>query len=133
MSIVVVLRPGQSGNDVYLRPDRSAVIDVYLRPGAPNPTDVYLRREGRPYDVDAGAAPPAFPTQFAGLKCWDGTAAIDLCLVAAADYNPGMGAALMIKGTAATYAVYLVETTDPDASPKRIPTSAGTKAVRLKT
>jgi hypothetical protein len=44
-----------------------------------------------------------------------------------------MGGALFIDKNGTTYAVYLVDTSDPDASPFRVRTSAGTKAIRLKT
>jgi hypothetical protein len=44
-----------------------------------------------------------------------------------------MGAAPMIRKGGTTYAVYLVETTDPNATPVRLRTSAGTKAIRVKT
>ena len=82
-------------------------------------------------------APPAvlgFPTQFAGLRWWDGAVAVDMCLVAQADGPAGMGAVLTIQGSGGSiYAVYLVETSDANASPMQIDTSAGTKAIRNKT
>ena len=74
-----------------------------------------------------------FPTQYSGLRVWYGAVAHDLCLVAAADYHAGMGGAPMLKTPADVKAIYLVETTDPNASPIRIQTSAGIKAVRVKT
>jgi len=79
-----------------------------------------------------GGGPP-FPTQFFGLKSYFQGAVKDLCMVAATDAPAGMGGAPMVRKGAATYAVYLVETSDPNASPLRIMTSTGTKAVRLKT
>lgn len=134
MSIVVVLRPGQSGNDVYLRPDRTPLIDVYLRSGAPNPTDVYLRREGRPVDAVEPEDPGGpFPTQFDGVRIRHNGVTYDLCMVATADAPAAMGGQPRVRKAGTTYAVYLVETTDPDASPVRLRTSAGTKAIRLKT
>lgn len=81
----------------------------------------------------ADAAPPTFPTQFAGLRVYYAGAVKDLCLVAVADAPTGMGAQMFINKNGTTYAVYLVETTDPDASSVRIQTSLGTKSVRLKT
>lgn len=132
MAIVVVLRAGGLGNDVYLRPDRSRIVDVYLWPGAPQPNDVYLRREGRPLDVAAAPSSP-FPTQYAGLRMWHSGAMVELCLVATADAPTGMGGQPRVRKGGTTYAMYLVETTDADASPFRIRTSAGTKSVRLKT
>ena len=74
-----------------------------------------------------------FPTQYAGLRAYYNGAVRELCLVAAADANTGMGAAPMLRKGGVTYAVYLVETTDPDATPVRIRTSTGTKAIRIKT
>lgn len=74
-----------------------------------------------------------FPTQFAGLRTFYGAAMKELCLVANADAPSGMGAVWRILKGAVTYAVYLVETTDPNASSVRIKTSTGIKAVRLKT
>jgi hypothetical protein len=71
-----------------------------------------------------------FPTQFSGLRYQDGSVQ-ELCLVATADGNTGNQ--LRIHKSATTYCVYLVDTTDPDASPIRIQTTAGVKAVRFKT
>lgn len=74
-----------------------------------------------------------FPTQYAGLRTYYGGAVHELCLVAAGDANTGMGAAPMIRKGSTTYAIYLVETTDPDATPIRFRTTTGTKAIRAKT
>lgn len=126
MSINVYLYSG-SGTDVYLRPDRSRSIDVYLAAGAPNPADVYLRQEGRPQIVAGGAA---FPTQYAGLRFYKGTVQ-ELCLVALADAPAGNQIRIRKGGT--DYAAYLVDTSDTNASAVRVRTSAGTKAIRLKT
>lgn len=132
MSIVVVLRPGQSGNDVYLRPDRTAAIDVYLYPGGTG-NDVYLRGQGRPVDAPPEEPPPSFPTQYFGLKAYYQGAVKDLCLVAEADAPSGMGGVLKVHKGGTNYVVYLVETTDPDASPVYVRTSTGVKAIREKT
>lgn len=75
----------------------------------------------------------SFPTQYAGLRTYYNGAVRELCLVAAADANTGMGGAPMVRKGGVTYAVYLVETTDPNATPVRISTTAGTKAIRVKT
>jgi hypothetical protein len=131
VSIIVVLRPGQSGNDVYLRPDRTPLIDVYLYSGQTG-NDVYLRREGRPSSADV-APPPSFPTQFAGLRVYYGGAVRELCLVAEADAPTGMGGVLKVNKNGTLYAVYLVELADTNATPVRVQTSTGTKAIRLKT
>lgn len=79
---------------------------------------------------DPGATGGSFPTQFAGLRVWHSGAVVSLCLVATADAPAGMGASPRVRKGGTTYAVYLVETSDPDASPVRIRTSAGTKAAR---
>ena len=72
----------------------------------------------------------SFPTQYQGLRAYYGGAVVELCLVATVDANAGQGAAPMIRKGATTYAVYLVDTTDPDASSIRIRTTTGTKAIR---
>lgn len=81
-----------------------------------------------PYQFDA--SPGGFPTQYLGLKAYYHAAVQDLCLVAEADAPAGMGGVIKISKGGSLYAVYLVETTDPDASPVRVQTSAGTKAIR---
>ena len=73
---------------------------------------------------------PVFPTQYAGLRYYHGTVK-ELCLVATADAPAGNRWLVRKSGT--TYAVYLVDTSDPNASAVRIRTSTGTKAARLKT
>jgi hypothetical protein len=73
-----------------------------------------------------------FPTQFSGLRYFSGTVK-ELCLVAVADAPTGMGGAVEVSKNGVTYAVYLVETSDPNASGVRITTTTGTKAARLKT
>lgn len=75
----------------------------------------------------------AFPTQYFGLRAFYRGATKDLCLVAVADAPAGMGGVPRVQKGGVTYAVYLVETTDPNASPIRVRTSTGTKAVREKT
>lgn len=95
--------------------------------------DVFARPTPNVAPVASGSPPPVFPTQYAGLRTYYNGAVRELCLVAAADANTGMGAAPMIRKGGVTYAVYLVETTDPDATPVRIRTDLGTKAVRIKT
>lgn len=76
---------------------------------------------------------PAFPQQFSGLKIQKTGSVIELCLVAEADAPLGMGGVVKLRKNATTYAAYLVETADQNASPVRIRTSTGTKAIRLKT
>lgn len=74
----------------------------------------------------------SFPTQYAGLRYFNGTVQ-ELALVALADAPSGMGAVWRVRKNGVSYAVYLVETSDPNASAVRLRTSAGTKAARLKT
>lgn len=71
-----------------------------------------------------------FPAQFAGLRYFLGTVK-ELALVALVDAPAGDQWRIRKGGT--DYAVYLVDTTDPNASQIRIQTSAGLKAARLKT
>jgi hypothetical protein len=101
------------------------VPDVFLYPGAASPGDVVLR------DPTVAGGGGGFPTQYPGLRCYYGGAVHELCLVAAADYVAG--SALFLRGASALYAVYLVDPSDPNASPLRVPTPAGLRALRLKT
>ena len=82
----------------------------------------------RYFDTDAVAS--GFPTQYAGLRFFKGTIQ-ELCLVALADAPVGNQIRIRKGGT--DYALYLVDTTDPNASAIRVKTTAGTKAARLKT
>lgn len=75
----------------------------------------------------------SFPTQFSGLRAYFQSAVQDLCLVAEADAPSGMGGVIKIDKNGTLYAVYLVETGDANATPIRVNTTLGTKAVRLKT
>lgn len=84
-----------------------------------------------PLETPAGGG--EFPTQFFGLKAFYQAAVNDLCLVAEADAPAGMGGVLKVRKGATSYAVYLVETTDPNASQVRVCTSSGVKSVREKT
>jgi len=72
----------------------------------------------------------SFPTQYFGLRYYDGSV-FNLCLVATADAPAGDQIRINKNGT--TYAVYIVDTNDPNASNVRVNTSAGIKALRLKT
>jgi len=74
-----------------------------------------------------------FPTQYSGLRTYYGGAVKELCLVAAGDAPSGMGGVLKVDKNGTLYAIYLVETSDGDASSVRVRTSTGTKAIRLKT
>lgn len=86
-----------------------------------------------PYFTWTNGGGGGFPTQYSGLRTYYHSAVQDLCLVAEADANTGMGGAIVINKNGTNYAVYLVETTDPDASPIRVQTTTGIKAIRVKT
>ncbi len=75
----------------------------------------------------------SFPTQYSGFRVYDNGAAFDLCLVATTDAPSGMGGQLRLHKGGTTYAAYLVETGDGDASTVRIRTTTGVKAIRRKT
>lgn len=104
-----------------------AINDGYLRTVPSDPD----RDDGRLYDPTV--ADSSFPTQYAGLRTYYHAAVQELCLVAAADGATGMGAIPMVSKNGVTYAIYLVETTDPNASLVRMETGLGVKAIRLKT
>lgn len=73
----------------------------------------------------------AFPNQFSWLRMYFHGSVQTLCVVATADAPPGNQ--LRIQNAGLSYAIYLVDTTDPNASPARVRTSTGIKAIRLKT
>jgi hypothetical protein len=98
--------------------------------GHPTSTDI-VARAGVYYQA-ASVAPPSFPTQYAGLRYYSGSVK-ELCLVAEADAPSGMGGVWKITKGGVNYAVYLVETSDPNASGVRLQTSSGIKSARLKT
>lgn len=102
--------------------------DLYLWsvPSDANTADVRLRD---PTAFGSGG----FPTQYAGLRTYFHAAVQELCLVAEADAPTGMGGVVKISKGGVSYAVYLVETVDALATPVRIETTVGTKAVRYKT
>lgn len=84
-------------------------------------------------DIGWELLPGGFPTQYAGLRTYYGGAVRELCLVAVADAPSGMGGVPRVYKGGTAYAVYLVETSDPNATPVRLRTSTGTKAIRVKT
>lgn len=101
---------------------------IFLYAGNVTPNNIVL---GDPTVVRGGG--PVFPTQFSGFKIQKTGSTIELCLVAEADAPSGMGGVIKINKNGTIYALYLVETSDGDASPVRVRTGTGTKAVRLKT
>jgi hypothetical protein len=120
-----VLRVSQPGNDVILVPGLlSGTAEPYLRAHTTG-NDVYLHRQR--YDFPLAVS--GFPTQFAGLRYFHGTVK-ELCLVATADAPIPVW---RVSKGGTTYAVYLVDTSDPNASTVRVKTAAGTKSARLKT
>lgn len=134
----ITLRPrdaSQSTYDAQLYPqvprrnDARHIVRLYPRDASRGTYDVQLR----PANLLALVSASAFPTQYDGfyVRRTSGTQA--LCLVATADAPSGMGGQLRFYKGGVTYAVYLVETTDPNASPLRIQTTTGIKAVRVKT
>lgn len=99
---------------------------LYLTPVETPSTTLVLR--------PVNTQPPAtggFPTQYPGLRVYYGGAVRSLCMVAVADAPTGDTPMVHKNGT--TYAVYLVDTTDPNASSVRLRTNDGTKAIRLLT
>jgi len=91
------------------------------------------RKRGRVQFFWGAPSTAAFPTQYGFLSVRKTGSTIILCAVGTADAPAGMGGQLRVYKGGATYSLYLVETTDPNASPLRIQTSTGIKAVRLKT
>ena len=107
--------------------DDPATTTIRLYAGHATPENIILR------DPTVTDSPGGFPTQYSGFKIQKTGSTIELCLVAEADAPSGMGGVLKIRKGGATYALYLVETSDGNASPVRIRTTTGTKAIRLKT
>lgn len=106
-------------------PNASAVTKIYLRSFHGTAKTIILG--------DPTIAPPVeggFPTQYPGLRFFHGSTQ-SLCLVATADAPAGDRLTIRKGGT--DYALYLVDTTDPDASTIRIQTAEGIRAIRLLT
>ncbi len=64
------------------------------------------------------------------LRIRIGSSTYALCLVSNGNGNPNMGGIPHVQRGGTTYDIYLVETNDPYASPARMRTSGGTKAIR---
>ena len=117
-------------NNIILRDLPVATVTtttIRLYEGHATPNNIILR------DPTVTDSPGGFPTQYGFLKVQTTGGTVILCAVATADAPSGMGGQLRIYKDGTTYALYLVETTDGNASPLRIRTTTGTKAVRLKT
>lgn len=127
----VILKPAYpTANDVTMVAAVFGSLSVWLAPvGIGN--DVSLSAARTYPVVSSGGA--AFPTQYDGLRAYYGGSVKSLCLVAEADAPSGMGGVWKIRKGGTMYAAYLVETNDANATPVRVRTSTGTKAVRLKT
>ena len=126
----VLARPsgGYGTYDVRAFPGRRPAVAVVAYPASGyGKYDV----QARPQRLFLGSL--TFPTQYAGFKIHYGGATHELCLVAVANAPTGMGGVARVRRSDGTYALYLVETSDQNATPVRIRTSAGTKAVRVKT
>lgn len=122
---------GNSGpqTDGHLRSEKYPLrFDGFLQGNLGPQNDGYLR--SRRWAFDSGSVAAPFPTQYAGLRYFLGTVK-ELALVALADAPAGDQWRIRKNGT--DYAVYLVDTTDPNASQIRVQTSEGLKAARLKT
>ena len=72
-----------------------------------------------------------FPAQYSWLKAYFRAAIQTLSVVDLADAPAGN--ALRIVKAGVTYAVYLVDITDLNATPLRVQTTTGVKAIRIKT
>lgn len=131
MATDITLRAGAATPaDIVLYPLPAITVTftpIFLYAGQASPNDIRLTDPR--YVVPVGD----FPTQYFGLKVYFQGAVRDLCLVATADAPAGMGAVPRIYKGGTPYAIYLVETGDTNASPVRLRTSAGTKAIRKKT
>ena len=80
-----------------------------------------------------GRLDSSFPAQFDGLRVFFHSVVNTLCLVAEVDAPAGMGGVIKVTKGASNYAVYLVDTADSNATPVRVNTTTGVKAVRIKT
>lgn len=83
---------------------------------------------GLDFEIGDGGG-QAFPTQYAGLRYYHSTVK-ELCLVDTADAPLPVW---RVRKGSTTYAVYLVDPSDPNASAIRVQTASGLRAARLKT
>lgn len=129
----ITLRQGHgTASTIILRPlpvPTPTTTTIYLYALHTTPATIILRN---PLVAD-NPADPGFPTQYFGLKSYYQGSVQNLCLVAEADAPSSMGGVLKVNKNGTLYVVYLVETTDPNASPCYLRTSTGTKAIREKT
>lgn len=136
MLIYVIVRPRDASQGTYDAQGygvNQRTIIARVRP-AGNCWGIYdVQVHPRRRDETPTAAPGGFPTQYSGFRVQKTGSTIELCMVAEADAPSGMGGVIKIRKGGVTYALYLVETGDANASPVRVRTTTGTKAVRLKT
>lgn len=74
-----------------------------------------------------------FPPQFGGFKMRTSSGTVELCMVARGNGNPNITDKLRTQKGSTIYDLYLVETSDINASSVHIKTSQGIKAIRKKT
>jgi hypothetical protein len=137
MFIDIILRPKDASRGTYdvqgYGISRKPInVKLYARDASRGTYDVQLRPTNRVLPSEI-VVPPGFPTQYSGFKIRKTGSTIELCMVAEADAATGMGGVPKIRKGGVTYAIYLVETADGNASPVRIKTTTGTKAIRVKT
>lgn len=117
------ITPYETGLTAYTAPALNAVNFALVPYTLPDFFDIN-------FELAGGSV---FPTQYAGLRTFYGGTVKELCLVAESDAPTGMGGVLKVDKNGTIYAVYLVDTSDGNASSVRMQTSTGVKAIRLKT
>jgi hypothetical protein len=111
-------------------PSTVILVTLALRTVAPPEVVITLR----PFTVTFDAPPaPIFPVQYAGLRAFYRAAVQELCLVAQVDAPAGVGGRIIVNKNGTLLAVYLVDLADANASPVRVATGTGVKAIRVKT
>lgn len=120
--------------------NRGNLLDLLIKDASDYISTQYLSRfYSKEYATDLTLRPKlyieysVFPTQYPGLRAQIAGVMQELCLVAAGDGAVGMGGIPKIAKGGIIRDIYLVETSDPDASAIRIKTTTGIKAVREKT
>lgn len=81
-------------------------------------------------DVTVGSEETPGPVCIQGVKIQTPSGPLDLCMCSTGEASTGVGGQLRIKASSGVYALDLVPTDDPAASPVRIKTSSGIYAVR---
>lgn len=122
--------------DAYLRREGRRLVQGYLYAGPldnPRSYDGYLRRLRYISDDNVViVAPPPPATGLPGLRVRKSSGTVEVQLVIVGSATAGMGGQWRFRrADGITYALQMVETTDPNASPWRIKTATGVKAARL--